>query len=393
MEPLLPDVRSVELAELSQRITLAVGELKGSVHSPVVREQLAGLVREMNCYYSNLIEGHKTLPQDIENAQQKDFTTDPKQRDNQLLARAHIATEAAMVERLRRETVDVYAPEFICWIHEEFYHQLPESLHIVKTQSGKEHRIVPGELRDFMVNVGAHTPPDFAALPKFLNRFQTFYSQKNILATSHLTAIAAAHHRLAWIHPFGDGNGRVMRLHSHALLFHHGLDGKGLWTLSRGLARARQTYYARLQDADRPRENDLDGRGNLSALALSRFCLFFLETILDQVQFMSGLLNLSNLRTRMDRYFQFEALHLTKHRESLPGVVKALADEGEFPRERVRQLTGKGATTVAEIIKLGLTEGYIQSPSEKGILRIAFPTKVLPFYFPNLFIDLPVDEG
>ena len=73
-------------------------------------------------------------------------------------------------------------------------------------------------------------------------------------------------------------------------------------------------------------------------------------------------------------------------------VMKAIVDEGEFPRERVSELTGKGATTTAEIIKVGLKEGYIESPSEKGRLRVAFPVKVLPFYFPNLFIDLPVEK-
>jgi hypothetical protein len=72
-------------------------------------------------------------------------------------------------------------------------------------------------------------------------------------------------------------------------------------------------------------------------------------------------------------------------------VVRALADEGEFARERVSEISGKGTTTAAEIIKLGLREGYIESPSPKGKLRIAFPTHVLPSYFPGLFIDLPVE--
>lgn len=392
MEPLLPDTGRKELAELSQMITLAVGELSGLVRSPLVRDKIATLVRSMNCYYSNLIEGHKTLPRDIERAKHDDFVLDTKQKENQLLALAHIQTEESMVALLRAGGVDVYSQEFLCWIHGEFYNRLPESMRISRTKAGKEYQIVPGKFRDYMVDVGAHTPPDFAALSAFLTRFHEVYSDEQILATNRLVAIAAAHHRLAWIHPFGDGNGRVARLHSHALLLHHGLDGGGLWTLSRGLARARTLYYERLQDADRGRENDYDGRGNLTERGLSRFCLFFLETILDQVQFMGGLLNLSDLRTRVDRYFTYEALHLKKYREDLMRVMKAMVDEGEIPRERVSELTGKGATTTAEIIKVGLNEGYIESPSEKGKLRVAFPVKVLPFYFPSLFIDLPVEK-
>jgi Fic family protein len=392
IEPLLPDLRRVELADLSQKITLAVGALQGVVRSAIVRDKIAALVREMNCYYSNLIEGHKTLPRDIERAQRADFFRDRKQKENQLLAVAHIQTEEAMFAHLPESGVDVYSPEFLCWIHREFYRRLPESMHISRTTTGIEYRTVPGQLRDYMVDVGTHTPPDFTALPAFLNRFREAYSSPDILATNRLIVIAAAHHRLAWIHPFGDGNGRVARLHSHALLHHHGLDGHGLWTLSRGLARARQAYFARLQEADQPRRNDYDGRGNLSEQGLALFCQFFLETVLDQVRFMGDLLKLSDLRTRIERYFTYEALHLTKYREEIMRVVSALVDEGEFARERVSAITGKGSTTTVEIIKLGLREGYIESPSAKGKLRIAFPAKVLPSYFPGLFIDLPVES-
>ena len=297
-----------------------------------------------------------------------------------------------MVARLRNERgVDVYSPDFLRWIHAEFYRRLPESMRVSKTKAGKEYQIVPGQFRDYMVDVGPHTPPDFAALPAFLDRFREAYSSAEILATNRLVAIAAAHHRLAWIHPFGDGNGRVARLHSHAMLQHHGLDGHGMWTLSRGLARGQKAYYARLHDADQPRANDYDGRGSLSERGLSQFCLFFLEIVLDQVTFMGSLLRLSDFRTRVERYFTYEALHLTKYREELMRVVCALIDEGEFARERVSMITGKGTTTAVEIIKLGLREGYIESPSEKGKLHIAFPAKVLPSYFPNLFIDLPVE--
>lgn len=391
MEPLLPDLGRRELGELSQKIALAVGELNGKVRSAIVRDKVAALVRNMNCYYSNLIEGHKTLPRDIERARHQDFDQDVKQKENQLLSLAHIQTEEGMVARLRAGGVDVYSQDFLCWIHGEFYRRLPESMHLSRTATGREYRIQPGQFRDYLVDVGRHTPPDFAALHAFLGRFHEGYGDECILATNRLVAIAAAHHRLAWIHPFGDGNGRVARLHSRALLIHHGLDGGGLWTLARGLARARTRYYERLQEADQTRENDLDGRGNLTERGLARFCAFFLETILDQVQFMGGLLNLADLRIRVERYFAYEALHLKRHREALVRVVQVLVDEGECPRERVVEVTGKGGTTTAEIIKLGLAEGYIESPSPKGRLQIAFPEKVLPFYFPNLFIDLPVE--
>ncbi|MFT7514658.1 MAG: Fic family protein [Candidatus Omnitrophota bacterium] len=392
MDPMLPDLQRGDLAELCQEVTLITGELNGLLPSPVVQAQVARLVRGMNCYYSNLIEGHKTLPRDIEAAEQQDFSDQPEERDKLLLARAHIHTEEAMLLRLQQADTEVYSPDFICWIHETFYQQLPESMRMAKTVSGQSYPIIPGKFRDFMVDMGTHTRPESKILPDFLQRFQTAYGRDDVPATQRLIAIAAAHHRLAWIHPFGDSNGRVIRLHSHALLRHHYLGGHGLWTLSRGLARSRQTYYARLAAADRPRENDWDGRGPLSAKGLTDWCTYFLETMIDQAGFMRDLLRLHELRTRIEDYFRFKASHLKKHREDLMQVVSVLAYEGELPRERVQAITGKGATTAAAIIKLGLAEGYIHTPSPKGVLQIAFPTHVLPYYFPGLFIDLP-EEG
>lgn len=391
MEPLLPRHPGGRLATLSAEILKASGRLAGQVHSPLVRQRLADLVREMNCYYSNLIEGHKTMPRDIERALRQDFSPDETQRDNQHLSVAHIAVEKLLEQRLAEGDPDLYSSDFLCWLHREFYIRLPEPLHWATTKSGKRYRIQPGGLRDFMVDVGRHTPPHFEALPKFLNRFQAFYSDPQLPEPSRLVAIAAAHHRLAWIHPFGDGNGRVIRLHSQALLLRYGIASHGLWTLSRGLARGRQRYFARLAAADQTRLNDLDGRGNLSEKTLTEFCVFLLETMLDQLQFMGGLLDLPSLRTRVERYFQFEALHLKRYREELMRVARTLVDEGEIPRSRVQQVTGKAATVSAEIIKLGLSEGYFQTPSPKGPLQVGFPAKVHEFYFPQLFLDLPAE--
>jgi len=388
IEPLFPQQRRAELSALSAELLQKIGRLSGQVHSPVVRGKLAVLLRWMNCYYSNLIEGHKTVPRAIEQALKADYSKDPVKRDNQKLSYAHIEVETLMLERLQDATVSIYEPKFISWLHREFYERLPETMRSAKTQSGETYQIAPGACRNFMVNVGRHTPPHFENLPAFLARFCEFYGSQTILETDRLMAIAAAHHRLGWIHPFGDGNGRVMRLYSQAMLHRHGLDGGSLWSLSRGLARYRQRYYDNLENADRNRQGDHDGRGNLTDRGLADFCLFFLETMLDQVSFMSDRLDLTGLRTRIERFFQYEMTHLGKDAEFLMRVVRALADEGEFPRARVQELTGRKETFCRRIIKLGLAEGLIESAGPKSVLRIAFPAKVLDGYFPKLFLDL-----
>ena len=116
MEPLLPESSQAELAQLTCEILLHAGKLSGQVPSAITRHRIALLVRTMNSYYSNLIEGHKTLPRDIERAQRQDYSADPVKRENQLLTQAHIEVEQAMVERLRSEpALSIHSRDFL-WL-------------------------------------------------------------------------------------------------------------------------------------------------------------------------------------------------------------------------------------------------------------------------------------
>lgn len=394
MEPLLPASGRGELAELSVEIFRKSGELSATLPSKSVRSGVTALVREMNSYYSNLIEGHRTLPRDIERALRDDFSDQEEDRRNQLLSVAHIRTETAMRQRLADEPdLGVYQPEFIQWLHCEFYAALPEEDWFTTSLSGKRHPLEPGAFRDHNVDVGRHTPPDHEVLGDFMRRFADVYSAPTIPATERLIAAAAAHHRLAWIHPFGDGNGRVARLQSQAAMIRSGLDADGLWTLSRGFARARPAYYQHLQAADQQRANDFDGRGNLSDAALSRFCHFFLDRCLDQIVFMTSLIAPFNLLDRIESYLRFTRVDLEpKTREHLQRLLKALCLEGELARGAVPQILGLKGTAARAVIRRALDEGLASSPSEKGRLRIAFPHKVLDVWFPQLFTDLPLQE-
>lgn len=394
MEPLLPKSSEAVLSELSVEIFRKSGELTAALPSKSVRASVAELVREMNSYYSNLIEGHKTLPREMERALRDDFSDREEDRRNQMLGVAHIRTEIAMRRRLADEPgLGVFGSEFIQWLHREFYSGLPQEEWFTTSVSGERHPLVPGSFRDCNVDVGRHTPPDHKVIGDFMARFADFYSSPNIPATGRLVATAASHHRLAWIHPFGDGNGRVARLQSQAALIRCGIDPEGLWTLSRGFARARSAYYQHLQAADQQRANDFDGRGNLSDAALARFCLFFLERCLDQIHFMSDLIAPFNLLDRIENYLRFTRVDLeSKTREHLQRLLKALFLEGELARGTVPHILGLKGTAARAIIRRALAEGLASSPSEKGPLHIAFPHHVLDAWFPQLFTDLPVQE-
>src|SRR5215207_2033141 len=88
MEPLLPE-EGKRLSDLATDLVATSSALAGRLH-PVMQEGVGKLVRAMNCYYSNLIEGHHTQPADIDRALAGDYSTEPEKRNLQLEARAHI---------------------------------------------------------------------------------------------------------------------------------------------------------------------------------------------------------------------------------------------------------------------------------------------------------------
>ncbi len=390
----MPSTAMGALSKLTVQILMKSGELKKALPSSQVRSEIARLVCAMNSYYSNLIEGHKTLPRDIERAMRQSFAEDATDRRNQELSVAHIKAEQALRDRLRKEPcTDVFSSEFVCWIHGEFYSHLPKAEWVATSKEGKRYPLDPGEMRQYNVSVGRHVPPAFESLNGFMRRFHAFYGSDSIAATDRLIALAAAHHRLAWIHPFGDGNGRVARLHSQAAMIAAGLDDEGLWTLSRGLARRKSDYYACLQSADRTRAGDLDGRGNLSDKALAEFCRFFLQQIVDQIEFMIGLISPFHLIDRIESYIQLTRIDLEKNlRSHLRRLLKALCLEGEIARGAVPAILGLKSTSARDVVRRALSEELIQSPSPKGALRIAFPNRVVDSYFPQLFTDLQTER-
>jgi Fic family protein len=228
MTPLLPD-GSEDLQDLALTVIQKSAAL-GTRQHPVTLSSLHELLRIINSYYSNLIEGHNTHPYDIVRAMQKHYDAEPEKRNLQMESVAHITVQRDMEKKLREEPeLNVARGEFLCHLHREFYRQLPEEFRIVTDPAtGRERRVVPGELRDEAVKVGYHVPPESSSLESLLKRFENFYAPDQHHGASKLVALAAAHHRLMWIHPFLDGNGRVARLFTEAYFQRIPVHGFGL---------------------------------------------------------------------------------------------------------------------------------------------------------------------
>lgn len=380
MEPLRVGERHrAALADLALELARRSAGLRRSLPDSIL-EPLAGLVRTVDCYYSNLIEGHDTHPVDIERALRADYSDDARKRDLQQEALAHIAVQRWIDGgALRGRSATAAA---VLEVHARFFSALPEAMQWVgDTASAQRARVVPGVCRTQDVRVGRHVPVSPGAVPRFLQRYEDFYG--SLGPSDRILAAAAAHHRLLWIHPFPDGNGRVARLVSHAMLLDV-LDSGAVWSVARGLARSVAQYKTHLAECDLPRRNDLDGRGNLSEEALVAFTRYFLSLCIDQVRFMEGLVEPGQLRARVLRWADEEA-----QRGVLPvrcgAVLDAVLFRGALPRGELAGLTGIGERQARRVASALLERGVLTAGSPRAPLRLAFPAALAARWMPGLF--------
>jgi Fic family protein len=345
-----------------------------------VLTSLASLVRAMNCYYSNLIEGHDTHPVEIERALNNDYSEDSRKRDLQLEAKAHIAVQRWIDEGgLRGRAV---SREGICEVHARFYELLPEDLLWVEDAETRERvRVIPGELRRRDVKVGGHVPISPGALPRFLARYEKVYG--HLSKTESILSAAPAHHRLVWIHPFLDGNGRVARLISHAMLLET-LDTGSVWSVARGLARNVASYKGLLAACDVIRRSDLDRRGHLSEEALAAFAEFFLGVCIDQVSFMENLMQPGRLRTRILLWAE-EEIKLKNLPPRSGNVLEAVLYRGELPRGDVAGIVGTQERHARRVVSALVDRGVLVSDSSRAPLRLVFPAALASRWMPGLF--------
>lgn len=367
-------------------LTAAAASLGAALH-PRTSRHLADLVRIMNTYYSNLIEGHDTRPRDIERALARDFEPDDARRNLQLEAAAHVRVQAHIDTLAAADRLPEPASQaFIRYLHRAFYLDAPEPM-LKVAGAGRSVLMSPGEWRSdpaHDVAVGRHVPPSSGGVAAFMEYFEARYAFASLGKAQRILAIPAAHHRLNFIHPFPDGNGRVSRLMSHTMALQAGIGAHGLWSISRGLARGLESRgeYMRMMDlADAPRQGDLDGRGNLSERALGEFVLWFLKVCLDQVTFMTSLFDLATLGQRLRR--------LVERSDGLRPESAALLQEalvrGEIDRGEAARITGLPERSARRVLNDVIGAGVLASDTPKGAVSLRFPSSTLEILFPRLY--------
>ena len=383
MEPLLPSSeRPTGLDDLVIDLVAKANHLSGQLR-PETQVSISELVRSMNCYYSNLIEGHNTHPREIDRALADQYSDDLEQRNLQLEARAHIEVQR-LIDSGDDPDLAPTSTEYVSWIHYEFCRRLPdEMLWVENPDTGEKLKVEPGEFRTKTVQVGRHIPPEAADLRSFMRRFAEKYDANKMTQIDAIIATGAAHHRFLWIHPFLDGNGRVARLMSHASLLRCGIGGN-LWSVARGLARTETQYKSLLQRADLVRQGDFDGRGALSEKALVEFCNYFLSMSINQITFMESLLQPGEILRRMKLYCDDEVAAGRLPKRSMAMLREAFL-LGEFERRNAPAITGYQERKAREILAELLKRGLLVSTGPRKPVRLGFPLDVVERWFPALY--------
>ena len=366
-----------------------------------IRSSTEWLLRLVNCYYSNRIEGNPAHPKDLLLTQEKNNEDKPAEVSSEVLELLVHLEAQFKASKADVSGSKVIQRSFIKELHRSFYQSLPEEFHSVKDLAGKQVlddtgqplSIKPGEFRELDVKVGRHIPPSHQQVERYMSWIESTYDLTHIYGLTPVSAAAGLHHRLAWVHPFQDGNGRAIRLITDCYMRSAGFGGYGLWSITRGFGRDTTAYYKALAAADKPRQGDIEGRGILSDKGLLTFTQYFIDTALDQVKFFADLLEPSKLSIRIDYYFEMrskgglpdtdgEPLPLLKL--SARDIYKLLLDKGPMSRSAIGHHLDIGEQTLRPVFKQMDAEGLIKAKPKQDVELMLSP-KSVEFLFPQIW--------
>ena len=376
------------LLEKANKLLLEAAKLEGS-HTPQILQSVKNLLYTVNSYYSNKIESEGTHIIDIERAMQQEYSKDIKKRNLQKLSLAHIEVQKECEKYFENNpTASPYEKEFILGIHKSFYSKSGMEPFLSITHDNIQDTITPGKIRSRDVKVGNHIAPSASQLDSMMNEFEHLYNKSlNSNDGIKLIHILSSHHRLMWIHPFLDGNGRTARLALDGAFSSMKMSGYGLWNISRGLARNSSAYKDNLSYADMKKQGEKDGKGTLSSLALEKYVEFMLDIALDQVSYMNKHLKLNALTSKIELYVQrvndglLDIKPLPKHSEK---IFKYLLLSGECSRVKIPDIIGMKARTASRIISELLKRNFIESDSKAGAIRLKIGASMASYLFPML---------
>lgn len=348
-----PLVRVVMELEHLRRLQL------GGSTPPSIFFQLKDIFHMLESLGSARIEGnHTTLADYVE--QRLEAT--PASPSDQLREMANIEDAMTFIEEHFEPGQDVSE-------------HLVRELHAMTVQGlEREGDATPGAYRTGAVRISqsTHLPPEAFRVPEYMTELMSFINSPDD-AQYDLIKVALAHHRFAWIHPFSNGNGRVVRLLTYTLLIKYGFNvktGGRVLNPTAVFCNNRDNYYSMLGEADK---GTAEGR--------EAWCVYVLNGMLEELQKVDRLANAEYLNERI----LTPALHLARERQWITpleerilliaakaGVVKAADLEGAMPDMTPRQRTYQISKLIEAKMLAPIREGarqYVVSFSNNALIR------------------------
>lgn len=322
---------------------------------------LSDVMDIIGTYHSSRIEGYEVEPEV--------FTQAVADQDGPSTRVVRSLHDALMVMRKRVRSCDfkAYGSSTVQMAHRLFCAEQVEHM--------------PGAYRQGVVTVGKHVSVESEAVPGMVGKLLEFHARASSKA-SKLISLLALHHRLVWIHPFLDGNGRVARLILQLAMSEAGFSA--LWSISRGLSLRVDDYYRALAGADQPRMGDLDGRGNLSDKRLVEFVQFMLEACEQEIDYAAHNLERDRLVRCIDAYFLDEALRPAGVTLDSHLAWKALFFQGAMPRGEFKRLIPKGDRTATGQVAALAKADLVITTTSRSDLKPKIPMPLARLIFPAL---------
>jgi Fic family protein len=394
MEPLFPDDPAGTIDALATELLEKIAALNATTNA-ITRDAIASFLGPVSGYYTGVLEAEEMSPADVISAYQNQLSGHPKTAEAQL----KLIAEKAVLGNINSTLADAENDEipasagFLKSIHNMYFSSLTEAANQHQISVGTIPPTRPGEYRDIDLMFGKFWSPYFGSLPFFMSEFENAYdpgSKANKSKIRRIINIAVAHQRLSWIQPFSTDNQRLVRLYAEACIRYENLNPNGLWSLARGLARNKTTYFEKLENAGLKRLNAMDGRGNLSNKYLVEFCIFYLNTALGQVKFMLRTLETENMLKRINNF-----VDLMVSRGNMRSEAKYLLTDvflkGKISKPDAMRITGTSDKTL-KLITDDLIEKQLLTAKKEGIVMmyyVQYPVVYAPLLFPGLF---PADK-
>lgn len=409
LAPALPEPAHMdELRDLAGDLASSSRELEATL-APETAQALGENVRKINSHYSNSIEGIVSTYVEIEAGLRKEYTPISAERYKQEIGTAHVQVEKALMrDVLAQPDSNVSDPEFIAQIHRAFFSKLPKDHQFTHDRHGfTRFPVMPGEFRDEPIGINGKLlgqevnmqigPETGKALRANMRAFGELYDQHAFRGNeAKMVAMAAAHLKLGWLHPFRDGNGRTIRLHSTFFMAACGVNRSNLWSLSRGLSEKRAEYYNSLFIGNPQPDKDNRERIRFRSENVAMFCEDFLTIAKEQVEFMRGQLRLRTVSDRIDR---FAAEHLDgatfgRNKAEAGRLLRAVFNEGSIERAGLPEiLPGLSERTIRNITSGLVREGLLETAHIKAPFTIGLTDKAMSGYFPDLCVPAMMGQN